>query len=160
MISSRHMTVLELHQLFVPWLMYPMQCSKGSNQQYKDTSRMDGDETYVQAVVNAIESWVHALELSNNLVIIFPGLIAPPQVTTDLLQAYEKGCESAWKFCNYRVSEATTGFFERIPKINLTTFTSPSLVRIVSVRVGVDNCLSTQTEVYFSRIVAMSTNRK
>ena len=77
---------------------------------------------------------MNPFDKSDNLMCSSSGAAAPPEVTEDLLMAYNKGCTRASQFIDERLAKGKVGFFDKISKARLKTF--DSMVHSVSVRTG------------------------
>ena len=83
--------------------------------------------------------------------------MAPPDVASDLLQAYQIGSTHAKKFVHERLCTGSVGFFDKLQKLKLKTFSS--MAKTVTVRANSRDVAIKADRSFFSRMLAISTSR-
>ena len=78
---------------------------------HKDLTRIKRDEDDVQSVIGTLESWSNTFQASICVVNISFGIMAPPDVANDLLQAYQVGSTHADKFAHECLCSGSVRFF-------------------------------------------------
>lgn len=98
--------------------------SGGSNHADLAPSRMRKDEAAVESVVNLLEdTWTNPFDTNPiDLINLSTGANPSSDITDDLLSARTKGDAAYEEFQQKRIQTGQTEFFDRLPKMKLTTF--------------------------------------
>ena len=83
--------------------------------------------------------------------------MAPPDVANDLLQAYQIGSTHAEKFVHERLCSGSVGYFDKLQKLKLKTFSS--MAKTVTVRANSRDVAIKADRSFFSRMLAILTSR-
>ena len=126
------------------------------SKRHKDLTRIKRDEDDVQSVIGTLECWSNPFEASSCVVNISSGIMAPPDVANDLLQAYQIGSTHAEKFVHERLCSGSVGFLDKLQKLKLKTFSSMS--KTVTVRANSRDVAIKADRSFFSRMLAISTS--
>ena len=127
------------------------------SKRHKDLTRIKRDEDDVQSVIGTLECWSNPFEASSCVVNISSGIMAPPDVANDLLQAYQIGSTHAEKSVHERLCSGSVGFFDKLQKSKLKTFSS--MAKTVAVRANSRDVALEADGSFFSRMFAISTSR-
>ena len=92
-------------------------------------SRMAVDDNDVQKVQATLANWGNPFSSSetDEICHLASGKTAPKNIECDLLTAYDRGNEAMEIFVQRRLVKAEVPFYDRIPKMRLSTFASLSL---------------------------------
>ena len=85
------------------------------------------------------------------------GIMAPPDIANDLLQAYQIGSTHAEKFVHECLCSGSVGFFDKLQKLKLKTFSS--MTKTVTVRANSRDVAIKADRSFFSRMLAILTSR-
>ena len=93
---------------------------------HKETgkSRMEKDTGDVKRVATAMKQLINPFQPSEELFSLTSGMTANQEVTTDLLQAYEKGSNAMQEFFQERLLSNEVSFYDTLSRLNLKTFTT------------------------------------
>ena len=83
---------------------------------------MEKDIDDVKKVATALKQLTNPFQPSEELFSLTSGMTANQQITTDLLQAYEKGSNAIQKFFQERLLSNKVSFYDTLSKLNLKTF--------------------------------------
>ena len=93
--------------------------------------RMRQDEKDVSALVSMLDkNWTNPFGDHSELISLSTGLVAPDNITEDLLEAKDKGIETFKYFCDERLDiSATKSFYDPLKKQRLKTFSDIKMKR-------------------------------
>ena len=97
---------------------------KSEERSHKEASlpRIKKDFECVRRIQGYLEDDCNPFRVSEDLVHLTSGVVAPDDVRVDLLDAREKGTDALKEFVRTRLNSSETGFHDPLQKMNLKTF--------------------------------------